>query len=467
LLIKEAANTRSLAYCGAALEFSAYLKMAMAEERSLLQLFAELMSEKQWQELQEGQGRSQIYTLPVVIAMMLLQRLNERGTQQEAVHQVVGGRLDDLLTDCERVRTGKISPNSGGYARACGRIGVGVVEKACDQLLAELRKRMEPEPELKVPFLLLDGSSLRLEHVRGLLEDFPPGHNQYNEGHWGMVRWVACHDLQTGIALRPAWGPMYGAEAVSEQQLAEEVLERAVAGSVIVGDGNFGVFSVAYAAQHHHQVLFRLTKARAQALGAGELLPTGERKIVWRPSRFDRTAHPGLPQEAQIEGRLIVVTRHGFRETLYLFTTLPDPWEKVVTWYSQRWNMELDLRTLKGTMRLHQLRGKSTEAVEKELLIAVVAYGLVRAFMALAARRVGLPPRRLSFTRAYGLLNAMIGKLCVVDAQQRQQAYDRILDYMGQGKLPKRSQPRSYPRAVWYIGKGYPRRRTQNTEEQK
>ena len=65
-------------------------------------------------------------------------------------------------------------------------------------------------------------------------------------------------------------------------------------------------------------------------------------------------------------------------------------------------------------MRLHHLRGRSTEAVEKELLIAVVAYGLVRAFMALAARRVGLPPRRLSFTRAYGLLNAMIGKLCTV-----------------------------------------------------
>jgi len=440
--------------------------MAIAEERSLLQLFAELVSQEQWQELQGGQRRSQIYTLPVVIAMMLLQRLNERGTQQEAVHQVVAGQLDDLLADCERVRAGKISPNTGGYARACGRIEVGVVEKACDQLLRELSKRIEPEPELKVPLLLLDGSSLRLEHARGLLEDFPPGRNQYNEGHWGIVRWVAFHDLQTGIALRPAWGPMYGAEAVSEQQLAEEVLGRAPVGSVIVGDGNFGVFSVAYAAaQHHHQMVFRLTKARAQALGAGELLPTGECKIIWRPSRCDRKQHPGLPPEAQIEGRLMVVTCNGFRETLYLFTTLREPWEKVVTWYSQRWNMELDLRTLKGTMRLHQLRGKSTEAIEKELLIAVVAYGLVRAFMALAAQRAGLPPRRLSFTRAYGLLNAMIGRLCVVDAQERQQAYDRILDYMSQGKLPKRSNPRTYPRAVWYIGKGYPRRRAQNTEE--
>jgi len=439
----------------------------MADEQSLLQLFAEVVPEGQWQELQGKPRRTQIYTLPVVVAMMLLQRLNERGTQQEAVHQVAAGRLDHLLADCKRVQDGKISQNTGGYARACGRMGVGVLERACDQMLGELSRRMEPQPELKVPLLLLDGSSLRLEHARGLLEDFPPAPNQYGEGHWGIVRWVAFHDLQTGIALRPAWGPMFGAEAVSEQQLAEAVMERAPAGSVIVGDGNFGVFSVAYAvAQHHQQVLFRLTKARAQALGAGELLPTGERKMVWYPSRSDRKAHPGLPQEARIEGRLIAVTRDGFRETLYLFTTLLDPWEKVVAWYAQRWNMELDLRTLKGTMRLQHLRGKSTEAVEKELLIAVVAYGLVRAFMALAARRGGLPPRRLSFTRAYGLLNAMIGKLCAVSAQEREQAYDRILDYMAQAKLPKRSKPRSYPRAVWYTRQEYPSRRTQNKDAQ-
>ena len=60
----------------------------------------------------------------------------------------------------------------------------------------------------------------------------------------------------------------------------------------------------------------------------------------------------------------------------------------------------------------------------------------------------------------------MIDKLCVNDPHQRKQAYDRILNYIGQAKLPKRSQPRTYPRAVWCIGKGYPRRRIQNMDAQ-
>lgn len=448
--------------------FSQEPKMVKAEEKTLLELFTRILPERQWREMEGAKRQPQIYTLRVVVTLMLLQRLDERGSQQAVIEQLVSGRGDEwLLPDSKRVRGGRISSNTGSFARACKRTRLEVIEKVCDGVLQELGKRIEPEPELQVPLLLLDGSSLQLEHAVGLLEDFPAGHNQYGQGHWGIVKWAALHDMQTGIALRPAWGAMYGEEAVSEQQLAEQVLDRAPLGSVIVGDGNFGIFNFAYAVVHRkHQVLFRLSKPRAEALGAKELRPTGECPVVWRPSRYERAKYPELPPDAQIEGRLIVVSRPGFREPLYLFTTLQQPWEKIVAWYALRWNMELDLRTLKGTMRLQHLRGKSTEAVEKELLIAVVGYGLVRAFMALAARRVGLPPRRLSFTRACNLVNLMIGKVCVSQGQPQEQAYDRILDYIGKSKLPKRSKPRSFPREVWGGGKYFPRRGSQNRNAQ-
>jgi len=438
------------------------------DERSLLRLFESVLPMGRWKALQ-GRAKAQVYSLRVVVWMMLLQRLDERGTQQRAVHEIAQGHLERLLPSSKRVREGRISQNTGAYARACGRLSLETTAQVCDEVLAELSTRVAPAAELERPVMLLDGSSLSVEHSPSLLDAFPAGRNKRGLGHWGIVKWVALHDVQTGIALRPEWGPMYGSEAVSEQALAKQAVTRTPAGSVIVGDGNFGIFSFAYAVvESKREVLFRLTRARAQALGARRLLPNGECRVCWRPSSFERKKYPGLPADAAIEGRLIVVTQKGFRDSWYLFTTLSEETEaaRIVAWYGKRWNLELDLRTLKGTLRIKHLQGKSKAAVEKELLIAVVAYGMVRALMAEAAQRAGLHPRELSFTRAHGLLNAMTGKLCSPDADQRQQAYDRLLDYISQAKLPKRNKARTYPRAVWGSGKYYPGRQSIGTQLQ-
>ena len=438
------------------------------DDRSLLRLFESVLPVARWKAL-EGRAKAQIYSLRVVVWMMLLQRLDERGTQQRAVHEIAQGHLERLLPESKRVREGRISQNTGGYARACGRLSMETTAEVCDEVLAELSKRIEPTAELGRPVMLFDGSSLSVEHSAGLLDAFPPGRNQRGLGHWGIVKWVALHDVQTGIALRPEWGPMFGPEAVSEQALARQAVERTPTRSVIVGDGNFGIFSFAYAVvESKREVLFRLTQARAQALGAKRLLPNGECRVCWQPSRFEQKKYPELPVDAAIEGRLIVVTQKGFRDNWYLFTTLSEETDAAqnVAWYRQRWNLELDLRTLKGTLRLKHMQGKTRAVVEKELLIAVVAYGMVRALMAEAAERAGLHPRELSFTRAHGLLNAMTGKLCSPDDDERQKAYDRLLAYIGQAKLPKRSKARTYPRAVWGSGKYYPGRRSVGTQLQ-
>jgi hypothetical protein len=424
-----------------------------ADAGSLLKMYEQIVPQVSWEKL-GGRG-GQIYTLPVVVEMMLLQRLSESGTQQQAVHEVVGGRLDGLLGTSKRVQSGRISTNTGGYARACGRLTVETVEQICDQVLAELSQQIEPAAKWGCPVMLLDGSSLRLQHTAGILEAFPAGRNRYGPGHWGVMKWVGLHDVGTGIAQRPAWGPMYGPEAVSEQRLAMQVLGRAPAGSIIIGDGSFGIFSFVQAVVGSgHQALFRLNKKQAQSLD--KTLPAnGERSFCWKPSAGERKKYPELV-DVEVKGRLIVRSAKGFRDSLYLFTTLEQEVDEIVSLYSQRWNLELDLRTLKGTMRLEHLHGKSQAAVEKELLIAVVAYGLVRAFMATAARLAGVQPRSLSFTRVYGLIDAMSHKLCSPDPVIQQQTYDRLIDYIAKSKLPKRSKPRSYPREVWGSGKYFP-----------
>jgi hypothetical protein len=127
--------------------------------------------------------------------------------------------------------------------------------------------------------------------------------------------------------------------------------------------------------QQQHPVLFRLTNVRAKKLLGRTLQPGIEETVVWTPSREDRRAHPKLPAEAHLAGRLIVCERKGAREPLLcLFTTLDQPVSELVPMYGLRWNIETDLRALKQTVRLHQIHARSVAMMEKELLLAVLAY---------------------------------------------------------------------------------------------
>ncbi len=57
-----------------------------------------------------------------------------------------------------------------------------------------------------------------------------------------------------------------------------------------------------------------------------------------------------------------------------------------------------DIRDVKVTLNTERIRAHSREMFEKELLTSLVAYNLVVQFRREAARKVGVPPRRLSFT---------------------------------------------------------------------
>jgi len=145
---------------------------------------------------------------------------------------------------------------------------------------------------------------------------------------------------------------------------------------------------------------------------------------------------------------------------LYLFTTTSWPADEVVALYGRRWQIETDLRSLKQTVRLYRISAHSTNMVEKELLIAVMAYNLVRAIMFQAAQRAQIDPRQLSFTYACNIvLDTYSEVLAAPTATQQQQKLDWIIDLVARCRLPKRTKRRAYPREVWGRGYRFPIRR--------
>jgi hypothetical protein len=414
--------------------------------------------------------RNGIYSARLVLWMMINQRLQARGTLASSVEQLVQGRFDALLSRCKRVEERKIAPSTGGYCQARQRLPKLLVSHSMDELIQRLRSRLlESVPELAQRVYLLDGSALRLEHEPELLQAFPLARNPRRQSHWPVLRFVVLHDLETALAERPEWGPMNGPEAVSEQVLAERVMQPVPAGSVIVGDRNFGIFSTAYSAQQRGlAVVLRLTDVRAKALLGRPISMQGDYPVCWRPSRWDGgKTKRAWAADASLPGRLIAwrVGRGKQQQWLYLFTTSSLPAEEVVALYGRRWRIETDLRSLKQTIRLQRIETHSTAMMEKELLVGVMAYNLVRALMFLAAQRAKIDPRDLSFTYACNIvLDGYPKVLAARTAKQQEQELDRIVDLVARCRLPKRTKRRSYPREVWGSGSRFPSRQAEKTK---
>jgi len=434
--------------------------MTSPEWSSLLDLYQQTVcvGVVQYLEKQTGARRNRgVYSAAVVLWLMMLQRLEGRGTLASAVQMLLEGAAQPLLAPCRRVRRKRISCRTGGYCQARQKLPQLLCRQVSQELVERLRVVLNPAGGGGPGnVFVLDGSSLELEHTRSLLERYPPAQNQHGHSHWPVLRIVVLHDVETGLAQQPCWGPMFGPQAVSEQELAEQAMDSLPAQSVVVGDRNFGIFSIAYAAQQRGlRVLLRLTQVRARKLAGTAISQPGERRLSWRASRWDSGKQRRLPRAAALEGRLVAarVGRGKSKQWLYLFTTLDLPAEEILQLYARRWNIETDLRALKRTVRLHHISAQSPDMMEKEILLAVSAYNLVRAVICMAARRSRIDPRQLSFTQVLTVIDHAWPKLIAAPTQlQHDQEFLRVLTMAAQCTLPKRSKHRSYLRLTWRRG---------------
>ena len=443
----------------------------------VLAFFLRLLPTVFLEQLQQQEHRrhcNRVYTAGVVMWLMICQRLQDRGTLETAVLELIRGLPASFWPNpCKRLQPdtkppgGKLSSHTGAYNKARQQLPVSIVEQSLDHVFEQLTEQATGLlPAVGCRAFFLDGTSVRLPYTEALAKLYPPGSNQHGASHWPLIRMLVAHDLYTGLAMRPQWGPLNGSQAVSEQGLMEQALERLPRQSLIVGDANFGTFSVAYAAaQRAHPILLRLTTARAQHL-AGEPLRDGiDRPMEWKPSRDDRRNHPALPADACVAGRLIVrqvqPSNGAPAWLLALFTTLAVSSGEAVNFYGHRWNIETDLHSLKGTLRLDQLTCTTADMVAKEIDMAIMAYNLVRAVTYLAAQKAGLQPREFSFTRVRNVLHAFAPLISAANDEHRARTlWEDMMYYVNQARLPKRNRKRpSYPRAVWGRPQVYPKRR--------
>jgi hypothetical protein len=344
-------------------------------------------------ELLAPTGPATVYTTTLTLWMLILQRLG-KGTSLNTVVKDVLSNSRQLLPDNRRVRENTLSEKSGAYSDARKRLPLDVVEyfakRVCDSFIQQTPSWFD---DLRA--FIIDGTTMTLSPTSELREAFPPAINQSGETVWPVMLMLVAHELQSGAALPPELGAMYGDGNTSEAKLAANPLK-------------------------------------------------------WIPSAKDRKTNPDLRDDAFVEVFLHEVELDN-GETLFLVTTLGISAEQAAEFYSRRYDVEHDIRDIKVSMSLETLRCRSEVMVKKELLTSVVAYNLVVQFRRQAAEVAKLPPRRLSFKGVWDTFRSFLLNQPPCSTPEWQDRYANALRIASRDKLPNRP-GRTFPR------KAHPRR---------
>jgi hypothetical protein len=256
------------------------------------------------------------------------------------------------------------------------------------------------------PVSLVDGSTASMPDTPANQRAFPQPRSQKAGLGFPIVRVVALISLATGVVRDLALGPYQGKET-GETALFRALWDRLQAGEVVLGDRYFAsFFGIAGLAQRGVDGLFRMHQRRKCDFRRGRRIAVTDHVVSWtrpaRPEWMDEATYARMPDELEVRELRVSVSQPGFRvDELVLVTTMLDgatyTKEELADLFLQRWNIELDLRSIKDVLQMDVLRCKTPEMVEKEIWMHLLAYNLIRGVMAQAAREHTKQPRELSF----------------------------------------------------------------------
>src|SRR5262249_53820423 len=262
---------------------------------------------------------------------------------------------------------------------------------------------------------LVDGTTLTLPDTAANQQAYPQPKSQKAGLGFPLLRLVVLMSLATAGLLDAAFGPYHGKET-GETALFRQLLAALRAGDLVVADRYYcSYWMIALLQQRGVDAAFRLHQRRLYDFRRGQRLGSGDHRVTWtkpaRPDWMDAVTYAALPETLTIREVLVQVAQPGFRtKQLVVATTLLEAAvytkDAIGDLYHRRWHVELDLRSIKQTLRMEHLSCKTPEMARRELWAHLLGYNLVRQALAEAALQANLSPRQLSFAGGVQTLQA-------------------------------------------------------------
>ena len=402
-------------------------------------------------------SRARVFT-PLVTFWAFLAQVLARGSCRDAVR----GLLAHLPARPESEPG--LSTSTAAYCRARARLPLAMLQKVFNAVRERLRRDV-PRAALWLGHrvCLVDGSTASMPDQPENQARWPQSANQKPGCGFPTLKMVGLFCLHSGALLYRACGRL----RESEQSLARQLWRWLKKGDVLLGDRGFcSYLDLCQLQARGVEVVVRLHGSRRPDFRKGQRLGASDRLMTWeRPRAGSLACTP--EEEAALPATLTVryvryrVARPGFRtRQVVLVTTLLDPQRyplaALAELYRRRWEIELHWRECKTTLGMDILRGQSPAMVDKELLLQLIAYNLVRALMQQASLPHHQPLARLSFKGTLDTFQRFAAAMHAVAGQPRQRAaiLARALEAIAADLLPERPN-RVEPRAVKRRPKAY------------
>lgn len=365
--------------------------------------------------------RDRIFTPMVTLSVFLSQVLDPDHSCRAAVARLIVWLSMSGRESC--------APETSSYCDARNRLPLGVVAQLVHQTAHQIDHRA-PEDWLWKGrrVAMVDGTSVSMPDTEENQKAYPQSRSQAAGLGFPLARVVAIISLCTGVVRDLAMGPHRGKET-GETALFRKLWGGLREDEIVLGDRVFAsFFGMAGLSKRGVDGLFRMHQGRKVDFRRGCRLGVEDHLVTWtkpaRPDWMKQATYDRLPATLVVRELRIKVEQPGFRvNELVLVTTMLDeiayPKEELAHLFLQRWQIELDLRSIKDVLQMDILRCKTPEMVRKEVWMHMLAYNLIRGMIATAAEAHDRVPREISFKGALQTMNAFQDAIRIASPQCR------------------------------------------------
>ena len=385
--------------------------------------------------------RERLFPPTETLSMFLSQALSADRSCQQAVDESAIKRLTQELPRC--------STHTGAYCRARQRLPLAMIRSLVHSTGQQTSARTPTAWHWRGrPVRLVDGTTVPLPDTPANQQAYPQPHSQQPGLGFPLCRMLGLMCLSSGVVLNAAIGPCRG-KGGDEQHLLRSVLESLASGDVLLGDAYFASYFLLCALRERGvDGVFEQQGARRRSTDFRRGSRLGERdhlitltKPTLKPRWMSQQDYAQAPdqltaRELATGGKVLVTTLLCPKDT---------PKAALKALYRERWQVELDLRSIKTTLGMETLSCKTPSMAEKEVWVYLLAYNLIRIMMAEAALFNEQLPRQLSFKHTVQLWVAW----CRRGPDYRDGCFEQLLLFIAQQKVgcrPGRIEPRAVKR---------------------